>query len=236
MKRYLTALLACLPLAAGAAAGISKLNGSIRVTADHPVGDVDSVNGSIQVEAGATVGDVETVNGRIELAEHTTAGNLESVNGSVRLGTQAKASSINTVNGALRFGEGVRIAGDVCAVNGTVSLAKGSDVGGRLSNVNGKITLESSRVGGRLETVNGDIAVGPGSRVEGGILVGKRPYTVGTRRVPRIVIGPDAVIAGPLEFKRKVELYVSTRAQIGPVTGATPIPFSGSDPDETTRK
>jgi len=39
------------------------------------------------------------------------------------------------------------------------------------------------------------------------------------------------VIAGPLKFEREVELYVSTRAQIGPVTGAKPIPFSGNDPD-----
>lgn len=235
MKRYLTALLTCLPLAAGAAAGISKINGSVRVTADHPVGDVENVNGSIEVEAGATVGNIETVNGNIELGERANAGNLESVNGGVRLGAQAKVASVNTVSGALRFAEGVQISGDVSAVNATISLAKGSNVDGQLSNVNGKITLESSHVGGRLETVNGDITVGSGSRVDGGILVEKPTHSRGNSRVPKIIIGPEAVVSGPLKFEHEVELHVSTRAQIGPVTGAKPIPFAGSEPDGAPR-
>ncbi len=34
-------------------------------------------------------------------------------------------------------------------------------------------------------------------------------------------------IQGELRFEREVKLYVSDKAIIGPVTGATPISFSG---------
>jgi hypothetical protein len=47
---------------------------------------------------------------------------------------------------------------------------------------------------------------------------------------PRIVIGPGASVQGELRFERKVQLYVSDRATIGPVSGATAIRFSGEDP------
>jgi hypothetical protein len=33
-----------------------------------------------------------------------------------------------------------------------------------------------------------------------------------------------------LRFEREVQLYVSDRATIGTVSGATPIPFSGDKP------
>jgi hypothetical protein len=48
--------------------------------------------------------------------------------------------------------------------------------------------------------------------------------------VPRIVIGPGATIEGELRFERVVQLYVSDRATIGPVVGATAIRFSGDAP------
>ena len=46
------------------------------------------------------------------------------------------------------------------------------------------------------------------------------------RRDPRIIIGPNAVVEGPLVFERPVTLYVHTSARIGAVTGATAKPFS----------
>jgi hypothetical protein len=50
------------------------------------------------------------------------------------------------------------------------------------------------------------------------------------RDVPRIVIGPGATVQGELRFERPVQLFVSDKATIGTVTGATPIPFSGERP------
>jgi hypothetical protein len=37
-------------------------------------------------------------------------------------------------------------------------------------------------------------------------------------------------VQGDLRFERKVRLLVSDKATIGPVTGATAVPFSGDSP------
>jgi hypothetical protein len=49
-------------------------------------------------------------------------------------------------------------------------------------------------------------------------------------RVPKIVIGPHAVVQGNLTFQREVELYVSDSATVGKIEGATAKKFSGSAP------
>jgi hypothetical protein len=46
------------------------------------------------------------------------------------------------------------------------------------------------------------------------------------------VIGPGAAVKGTLRFKREVKLYVSDRATIGPVEGATAIKFTGDRPPD----
>jgi hypothetical protein len=86
-------------------------------------------------------------------------------------------------------------------------------------------------VTGRIKTVSGDIDVGAGSRVGGGILV-EEPSGWGSSRrdPPRIVIGPGAVVDGTLEFEYEVELYVSDRATVGPIKGATAQTFTGERP------
>ncbi len=107
------------------------------------------------------------------------------------------------------------------------------DVAGKTSTVNGSITLNAAHVGGGIQTTNGDITVGANSRVEGGILVDKPGgwFNWNTNnRLPHVVIGPHAVVQGPLEFRREVVLQVSDTAQIGPVKGATPVKFSGDMP------
>lgn len=80
--------------------------------------------------------------------------------------------------------------------------------------------------------MNGSISIFGPSHVEGGIVVEKITGQVihFGNDVPRIEIGPGASVQGPLRFEREVKLYVSDRATIGPVTGATPIPFSGDTP------
>jgi hypothetical protein len=236
MKNVWIAVLACLPLVALAGEGsISKVNGSVHVSAGESAGNVSTVNGGVTIEEGATAGDVETVNGSINIARNVTVQDVETVNGGITLGSGAKAARIETVNGTLRLGEGVQVGGDVSAVNGSAQLEKGADIRGELSNVNGKMTLTAAHVGGGLHTVNGDITVGADSRVEGGILVEKpnMSWFSRSRRDPRIVIGPRAVVAGTLKFEHDVELLVSDRAKIGPVEGAKPTTFSGDEPGKS---
>ena len=218
------ALGASLPLANGWADNISKVNGSVRVAAGEQAGNVETVNGSIHIEDGATVSNVETVNGSVQIGERATAGKVSTVNGGISLDRDSKADSLETVNGKLNLAEGVQIAGNITAVNGTLSLSKGSGVGGELANVNGTMTLEAAHVGKGLHTTNGDITLRAGTRVDGGILVKKNTSMFNWhRRNPRIVIGPDAVVAGTLKFEREVDLYVSDRAKVGAIEGAKPI-------------
>jgi hypothetical protein len=234
MKGLWLALLTCLPLAAPAAGNdISKVNGSVRVSAGETAGDVETVNGSVTIEDGVTAENIETVNGSINIGRNSVVRAIETVNGGVSLADGARASRVETVNGTLRLAESAQVSGDVTAVNGAASLDKGADIAGKLSNVNGKMTLSGGHVGRGLHTVNGDITLGPGSRVEGGILVEKPSFNLfrSSRRKPRIIIGPDAVVEGTLKFEHEVDLFVSDRAKIGEVQGARAIAFTGSEPD-----
>ena len=119
-------------------------------------------------------------------------------------------------------------------VNGTLALRTGSEVGGRLSNVNGTIILAAATVNGGITTVNGNIDIGANSHVQGGITV-QKPSTGffhwwSDNDRPRVVVGPGAVIDGPMTFERAVHLAISDTATIGKVTGATPVKFSGDHP------
>ena len=98
-----------------------------------------------------------------------------------------------------------------------------------METVNGAIGLVDTDVGGSVNTVNGDVTIGIDSHVRGGLTVEKpRGNGIGIsfkQRAPRIVIGPGAVVEGPLVFKREVKLYVHRTARVGAVTGATPMAF-----------
>jgi hypothetical protein len=203
---------------------ISKVNGSIRVNTGERAGDLDTVNGSITIEDQATVGDVDTVNGSINVGRNSTTGSLDTVNGGINLGEGVKAASIDTVNGKLRLGERTQVQGKVESVNGSITLEKQADVVGKVENVNGRISLEAAHVGGGLRTVNGDIEIGADSRVEGGILVEKPhgSWFNWNHRTPKVTIGPNAVVQGPIKFEREVELHVSDSAKIGKIEGVQP--------------
>lgn len=192
----------------------TKINGPIHVPAGKPAGAVATVNGSIQIDDNAAVTSAKTVNGSVHLGEHTTA------------------TSLVSVNGAISLGAGSHVSGSVSSVNGELTLGESAEVAGALSNVNGMITLAGAHVGGGIRTINGSMSITGPSRVEGGILV-KKPSGVVVETntdIPRIVIGPGATIQGELRFERKVQLYVSDKATIGTVSGATPIPFTGDTP------
>lgn len=196
--------------------------------------DVSKVMGSISVGPGEHAGDLTTVNGSIHVADNAVAGSAHTVNGSIALDARATTGSLTTVNGSVKLADAAHVTGDIRTVNGSMSLADGADVADRLSNVNGTIRVAAAHVGGEIDTVTGDVEIGPNGRVDGGIHVEKESGSSDYRaRGPqRIVIGPGSVVKGTLRFERPVKLYVSDRATIGQVEGATPIRFSGDRPPE----
>ncbi|WP_028916514.1 hypothetical protein [Pseudoxanthomonas sp. J35] len=188
--------------------------------------DISKVNGSIETTAGSTYGDLETVNGAVRIAENTRADDASTVNGSITVGDGAIVRSLETVNGGIRVGRNVQVGKGIETVNGSVFVDQGSVIGGGIETVNGGIGLVRTQLSGGIETVNGDVTVGIGSHVRGGIVI-ERPqgWFNSTRRKPRVVIGPDAVVEGKLEFGREVSLYVHRTARIGEVKGAEPVRF-----------
>ncbi len=224
MNRF---LLCTVLLAASAAAFAAPQAGNARRS-------IDKVNGSITAEAGQAYGDLDTVNGGIELARGASAEDVETVNGGIRADDEVAANNVSTVNGGIRFGRQGRIRGSLETVNGGIFIDRGSRVGGDVSTVNGAIGLVGTTVDGRIETVNGDVTVGADSRVAGGIRIekpqGNFGLSFGKHKIPRVVVGPNAVIEGPLVFEREVKLYVHASARIGSVSGTTPVRYDGATP------
>jgi DUF4097 and DUF4098 domain-containing protein YvlB len=201
-------------------------------TKNSDEGGTTRVNGSIHVLAGQQNGNVDTVNGAISVDEKATFGNADTVNGDIFIGAHASGTAAKTVNGNITLDSGARIAGEIASVNGLLTLNDGAEVTGPLGNINGGISLTSAHAAKGIVTVNGDISIIGTSKVEGGLRV--KTLSVGVlsydKSEPRIIIGPGAAVQGELKFERKVKLYVSDKASIGPVSGATPIAFSGDTP------
>src|ERR1700730_341187 len=188
------------------------------------------VNGSVHVPAGKAADEARTVNGSVHIDDNATVTSASTVNGSIRRGEHASATSLKTVNGSVTLGKGARVSESAGSVNGDLTLADGAEVGGHLTNVNGKIRLDSAHVAGGIKTVNGGINILGASHVENGIMVDKPSGIMFNSEDPVIVIGPGAIVQGDLRFERKVKLYVSDKATIGTVIGATAVPFSGETP------
>ena len=153
------------------------------------------------------------------------------MNGGIRAGDDIASGKLSTVNGGVSVGERGRVGGAITTVNGDVLVRQGSEVHGDVTTVNGAIGLIATVVDGDVETVSGDITVGIRSHVKGGLHVQKpgaswMPIRIGSRR-QRIVIGPGAVVEGPLRFERDVTLHVHDTARIGPVEGAEVMRYSG---------
>ena len=185
--------------------------------------EISKVNGSITAEAGQAYGDLDTVNGSIRVADGATAEDASTVNGSINVGDKARVDSLETVNGSIRVGKDVQIRKDVETVNGSIFIDHGGVIGGDIETVNGAIGLVATQVSGSIHTVCGDITVGVGSHVRGGLRVQKSTgvFNTDSKRPPRIIIGPNAVVEGALVFERPVTLYVHSSARTGAITGAT---------------
>jgi DUF4097 and DUF4098 domain-containing protein YvlB len=227
MRRYYSlALLAAIAVALTGCDG--GVNGDVVATKDGG----STVNGSVRVPAGLHSGAVRTVNGTVDVEENASITSGHSVNGSIDMAAHSSADSLTAVNGELTLADGAHVSGDLTTVNGAVKVGSAAEVGGSVKNVNGHITLSGAHVVGGLQTVQGSIDVSGPSHVDGGILVQKSGdlFESGLHSKPRIVIGPGAVIGGKLRFEHDVTLYVSDKATVGPVEGATAVPFSGDAP------
>ena len=197
--------------------------------------DIDKVNGSINAEAGQAYGDLSTVNGSIRIEAGARIEEAETVNGSIRADDDIQSRSLSTVNGGIHLGERAQVDGSIETVNGGIFVDRGGKVSRGIETVNGAIGMVDTDLGGDIETVNGDITVGVGSHVKGGIHVEKLSkgwsgFRIGKPKIPRIVVGPDAVVDGPLVFEREVKLYVHSSARIGSLRGATAVRFDGNTP------
>ena len=199
-------------------------------TAAQAGDNISKINGSIEAPANAVQGKLETVNGGIRIGERASVKDVETVNGGISVGDHAQTGDLETVNGSIRVGRAVTIDGGVQTVNGSIFVDRGTRIDGGVETVNGAIGLVATQVGQDVETVNGDITVGIGSRVDGGVHVirPKLNLTLRTARKPKIIIGPHAIVEGPLVFDRDVDLYVHDTAHVGEIRGTTAIPYSSN--------
>ncbi|MGY0800014.1 hypothetical protein ACW7G0_13295 [Lysobacter sp. A286] len=200
-------------------------------TAFADQGDMSKVNGTLQVQQGERAGDLDTVNGQISIGAKASTGEAGTVNGSIDVGDGAQVGGLSTVNGDIRTGTNVQVGESVNTVNGEIFLGRGSSVQGDVGTVNGAVGLVDTDVSGDIDMVGGDLTVGAGSHVHGGIHYQKPNvgwFSFRSNRKPRIVVGPNARVDGPLVFEREVTLLVHDSARIGPVTGATATSYSGT--------
>jgi cytoskeletal protein CcmA (bactofilin family) len=220
---------------------IASVMTSIHIDAGQRAGEISDVNGSIHIGENAIVGNVHDVNGSVHVDQGATAASLTTVNGSLHIGPGVRVTNdVHTVNGSIMAEPGLEVAGSLSALNGSLTLSSGH-VAGDVANLNGTIRILGSHVGGNVSGANGGIEIGANSRVDGSLHVHKMESNGWfnwwnlfsfSRSPPRIVIGPGAVVSGPLVFEQEVKLYVSDRATVGPIQGATAIRFSGATPPE----
>ena len=194
---------------------------------------------SIRLAADAEAGDLHTLHGSIHIGERSKVGDVKTVDGAVVLAKGSRANSVRSLDGTVQLQEDAKLVHGVSTAGGSIVVDDHADVAGRVSTADGEIRVKNAHVGGGIVTRRGNINVGSGSRVENGIRV-KRSFCLcinagvsSNPRVanPRVIIGPGAVVQGPLIFERKVMLYVSDTATIGDVVGATAVRFSGLSPE-----
>jgi cytoskeletal protein CcmA (bactofilin family) len=193
----------------------------------------DKVVGSVHVHPGDHADSATTVNGSVDIGANAVVRHADTVNGSITVHPHATVDYVDTVNGSVDVEEGARVTGNVSLVNGNIRLAKEAEVNGDLTTVNGSIELTAAHVHGSIKSTASDLDVGAYSRVDGGIDYERSnasSISFGTPRLPRVVVGPGATVTGPLQFRRAVKLYVSDRATVGPVEGATINIFNGDRP------
>lgn len=183
---------------------ISKIMGSIRISADEHVGNLSSINGGIDLARGARADKIDTVNGSINLDERVVI-------------TLAK-----TVNGGIRVANDVTVNGSLLTVNGSIRTNPGTVIEDRIRTVNGRIQLRNTLVGENVQTSNGDIVISDGSTVEGDVVVrGRRTWWrrwFGFDHNPsNISIDASSSVQGDIHLYREVTLEIEEGAEVGEI-------------------
>lgn len=189
------------------------------------------VDGSIHVVAGQANGDAATTVGAISIDDNATFGIADAIKGDIWVGAGARGKAARAVNGSITLDKGAHLSGEMTVANGNLTLNEGAEAGS-VSNVNGRIITNGAIVDHGITTINGDVFVNGASRIQGGIHVNRLPTGMvqAAHEPPHIVIGPGATVEGTMKFERPVKLYVSDKATIGSVDGASPISYSGDQP------
>lgn len=173
--------------AGNANSAISRVNGSIQLTAEGVAGKLSTVNGSIRLAEKVSISSAETVNGSITaLSALNTTGSLQTVNGSITTGPASFVQQdVTTVNGSIRL-QGTQIGGKVQTVNGNISLMEGAVVKGDI------IFAERKRQSGWFTKDNSNLptlTISADANVEGKIIL-RQPVQLileNTRLADRVV-------------------------------------------------
>jgi len=208
---------------------VSKISGDVQTQAGQQYGSLATVSGDIHVAGKVQAKSVHSVSGDITVDTDATVGDVATTSGELRIAESGKTGGLKSVSGSLALGRNVVVDGDVTSVSGNIFTDRGSRIAGDVTSVSGTIALVQTEVGGGIHFVSNDVTVGIGSHVKGGISL-RKPQFSSQDRPPRVVIGPNAVVDGPLDFELPVQLYVHSSAKTGKITGATPIAFSTPTP------
>ncbi|HEU0096666.1 MAG TPA: hypothetical protein VFQ52_09435 [Rhizomicrobium sp.] len=222
-----------LALAAAAPAlaqqGINNISGDIQTQPGQTYGGLNSISGNIHVASHAEVRSAHTVSGNVTVDTGARAGDIATTSGHLKVADNARTGDLKSVSGNLALGRSVQVEGGLASVSGNIFADRGSKIDGGVVTVSGSIGLVQTEVNGDIVFVSGDVTVGVNSHVSGRITLKKPTYSKPSRP-PRVVIGPNAVVDGSLEFGLPVKLYVHSTAKIGAVTGASAIPFTTLTP------
>jgi len=229
VSRSILWLALAVALPASAQQSLSKVSGDVQTEAGQQYGSLATVSGDIHVAGKVQAKSVHTVSGDITVDADATVGNVATTSGELKVADNGRTGALKGVSGNVTLGHKVVVDGDVTSVSGNIFADRGSRITGNLTSVSGAIGLVQTELGGSIKFVSGDVTVGVGSHVMGGVYLDKPQYSK-QDHPPRIVIGPNAVVDGPLDFELPVQLYVHSTAKTGTITGATPIAFSTPTP------
>lgn len=225
-----TVTITCLVLLLGACSSLAD-SFTLADGSSHD-GNISLVNGQIEIGAECRIdGEVSNVNGTIEVGRATRLLDISNVNGRISLAEAVEVEGdVSGVNGRIELASGARVSGDVETVNGRVSAGEEVVIGGTIGSVNGSIEMHAARAG-RLVTTNSQVRLEAGTVIEGELRVRKsQGVNFNAGSPPKIVIGRDVRIEGPLVFEREVALYVHETASVGEITGAEAVVYSGDSP------
>jgi predicted acyltransferase (DUF342 family) len=217
------ALLAAVP--AFAQQDLSKISDNVQTQAGQKYGELSTVSGNIHVASNVEARKVSSVSGNITIDAGAKIGKATSTSGDLKIADNSTTGKLESVSGNLTVGRNVVVDGGLTTVSSNIFVDHGGKIGGDITSVSGDIGLVQTEVDGDITFVSSDVTVGIGSHVKGRLHL-KKPLYSKTPRPPRVVIGPNAVVDGPLDFELPVKLYVHSTAKTGKITGATAIPFS----------